>query len=254
MTSIATLGLLTMSVWTALAAPALVAPTLAAETKVLIGFAAATSLCALALWSATPRGLRAPAFSAGRLPQLLALAAIGHVSHPLWLALIAAVGLGSGLEAQPIAAAPGISAPGAVSILALAPLFEEILYRRLWIPALQRRIGSLPAVVVTSLLFAIPHLDQWAVLGTFLVGLMLGALYLATRSTASCIAMHAGLNLAGLQGPPSESLDHAARLTLIAALIAAPLHSSRRRGVGARRQSKSGPERGAERCLSRRQS
>jgi hypothetical protein len=60
-----------------------------------------------------------------------------------------------------------------VSLVALAPIFEELVYRGRLLPALRARIRLLPAIVASSALFAIPHLDRWSVLGTFLVGLAL---------------------------------------------------------------------------------
>ena len=51
---------------------------------------------------------------------------------------------------------------------------------------------------VTSALFALPHLEAWSVLGTFLVGLALGVVRIVAGSLALCIGVHAGLNLASV--------------------------------------------------------
>jgi membrane protease YdiL (CAAX protease family) len=66
------------------------------------------------------------------------------------------------------------------------------------LPPLCARLGAAPANDLTSGLFAIPHAEPWSVLGTFLVGLLLGAVYVASGSISLCIGLHAGLNLASL--------------------------------------------------------
>jgi hypothetical protein len=80
----------------------------------------------------------------------------------------------------------------------LAPLFEEFIYRDRLLPALDRGFGALPAVVVSSLLFAIPHLHPWRLLTAFLGGLALGATRRVSGSIALCIGLHSGFNAAAL--------------------------------------------------------
>lgn len=83
-----------------------------------------------------------------------------------------------------------------VATLGLAPVWEERLYRQQVLGALQPHIGAVGAVALSSLLFALPHIQPWMVLGTFVTGLGLGALMLTTGSLALCMGLHAGLNLA----------------------------------------------------------
>ena len=84
------------------------------------------------------------------------------------------------------------------AVLGLAPVFEELLYRERLLLALRTRVGAGLAVAISSLLFALPHLEPWSVLATSLVGLVLGALMLVGGSVALCIGLHAGLNLAAV--------------------------------------------------------
>jgi membrane protease YdiL (CAAX protease family) len=172
-------GLLLASVWcllllgAALHAP-LVAPYLACVA--LLG------------WTRT-RGRLRPA------PLAVVLAgASGFVALPAWLAL--AVGCGDALGlARPAPVAPPASW---LAHVALAPLFEEWLYRERLLAALRARLGTPFALVLSSAAFAAPHLEAWSVLTTFGVGLALGGVFLASGRVGLCVAAHAGLNAAAL--------------------------------------------------------
>ena len=121
----------------------------------------------------------------------------GFASFPAWVAAIAATGLA--LELAPVSATePGAGGPTLwIATVLLAPVFEEVLYRERLLSALRPVMGSGFAIAATSVLFAIPHLEPWRVLGTLLVGLALGAAMRASGSLALCIGIHMGLNLAG---------------------------------------------------------
>jgi membrane protease YdiL (CAAX protease family) len=183
--------LLVLTAWSLLAAQALLAPGLGRGAAVLISFAAVTALVL-----ASRRRGAGPA--TGRAAGLAGVAAFaGFASYPLWILLIGAAGAALGLRPTPPPARP--SDPLLlVATLGLAPVFEEVLYRERLLLALRSRIGAGLAVAISSLLFALPHLEPWSVLGTSLVGLALGALMLAGRSLALCIGLHAGLNLAAV--------------------------------------------------------
>jgi membrane protease YdiL (CAAX protease family) len=178
------------SVWLALllGQVSLSAP-LGPEVAVLLSFAIATSLV-LAL---PPR--RAPQWLDGWLFVLGALA--GLASWPVWIQLIAAAGTALGLG-PPAASrgAPSVLLAGAT--LLLAPVFEEVLYRERLLGALRGRLGTAAAVVLSSAAFALAHVEPWAVLGTFLVGLALGAVMCLWGRLALCIGLHAGMNAAAV--------------------------------------------------------
>jgi membrane protease YdiL (CAAX protease family) len=118
-----------------------------------------------------------------------------------------------------------------VAVLGLAPVFEELLYRERLLLALRTRTGALLAVTISSLLFALPHLEPWSVLTTSLVGLALGALMLASGSVALCIGLHAGLNLAAIVCgiPPARFVlpERLALLCGLALLVVAALAARR---------------------------
>src|SRR3990172_1837075 len=60
-----------------------------------------------------------------------------------------------------VSGARSMGLPLIVASVALAPVFEEILYRDRLLLALRARAGTPVAVVVTSVLFALPHLQAW---------------------------------------------------------------------------------------------
>jgi membrane protease YdiL (CAAX protease family) len=185
---------------------------------------------ALLVWT-RPRASVRPA------PLAAALAgAAGFVALPAWLALVAIAGRALGLEPP---APPALAATPAAWLahVALAPLFEELLYRERLLPALRARVGAPLALVLGSAAFAAPHLEAWSVLTTFAVGLALGALFLATRRIELCIAAHMGLNAAVLVCglPPSfASLAPGAAALAAGALLAFAVASTRvhARGLG----------------------
>jgi len=199
--SVASSMALLLAVWSLLVAARAPAHWLGAEVAVLLSFGAAT---ALVLWRRARGDRPCPAGTgrAGALPLVLGLAA-GYLSFPAWVSLVSGIGLQIGLEPLP-ARAPG--AGGAALWLAavvLAPLFEEILYREHLLSSLRAAAGVLPALVLSTLAFAISHLETWSVLATACVGLALGVVALVGRSVWLCVALHAGLNLASvLQGAP----------------------------------------------------
>jgi len=181
---------LLLSSWTLLACGALLGEWIGRDAALLASFAAATSLVA----GSRPVSWGEPL----RLRAGLCALAAGFASYPAWAAGIAVVGLALDLPWRR-ATPPGVGSPAlALATLVLAPIFEELLYRERLLPALREWIGAPLAIAATSGLFALPHLEPWNVLGTFLVGLMLGTLYASTESIGLCIALHAGLNLACL--------------------------------------------------------
>ena len=81
----------------------------------------------------------------------------------------------------------------------VAPLVEELFFRGFLYPALSRWTGVAPAVVITSLAFALLHEGQlahaWApLLVLFVVGLVLTAVRAASKSVAVCVLIHMAYN------------------------------------------------------------
>lgn len=121
---------------------------------------------------------------------------VGFVLWPAACGLVARLGLAIGLAPLP-SQPPAFGSGGYwIAMLLLAPLLEEWLYRGWMLSALRRHLGPVASVAISSAFFALPHLHPWGVLGTFVVGLVLGTLRVTGGGIALCIGLHAGLNLA----------------------------------------------------------
>jgi len=192
---------LMLAVWSLLLTGSVLDPLLGAGASVFVTFLLATALVLATRTAGRPSCL-------GRAGGLLAMGGlIGFAGYPAWVALILWTGMQIGLSHAEALVAP--RAPLLlVSTLVLAPVFEEILYRERLLAALTPLVGPPLAVLLTSGLFALPHMSSWSVLTTLLVGLALGAAAHCGRSVAPCIGVHMGLNLAAMfcGVPPSRLL------------------------------------------------
>ncbi len=79
-----------------------------------------------------------------------------------------------------------------VMALVFAPLVEEFLFRGYLLNRWTLKLGALPAVLLSSFLFAILHPD---VLGAFVFGVFQCLLYMKTRSLLGPILLHFSNNL-----------------------------------------------------------
>jgi membrane protease YdiL (CAAX protease family) len=86
-----------------------------------------------------------------------------------------------------------------VSVALLAPLIEEILYRGMLLPWLNRFMGKWPAILASAGIFAGVHLVDWnaraAVPGLFLIGIVLGWAAMRRGDLSLAIPFHAGVNM-----------------------------------------------------------
>ncbi|HNR29467.1 MAG TPA: CPBP family glutamic-type intramembrane protease [Candidatus Hydrogenedentes bacterium] len=97
----------------------------------------------------------------------------------------------------------GESAPvwaTALTLVVLAPIGEELLFRGLILHGLRARYNAVFAVVTVSLLFAVLHLNIWQAPGALGAGLLFGWWRLRAGSIGLCIFGHAVLNGLGLIG------------------------------------------------------
>lgn len=173
------------TVWCLLLLGGGLAPWLGSDAVRIVSYAA----CAALVFWARPRPGAGVSLTGAGLA-----AAAGFVALPAWLASIFGVGRLLGLPPVPRAIVATAPVSAWLAQLALAPLFEELLYRERVLPALRARLGAPLALLLSSALFAAPHLEPWSVLTTFCVGLVLGGVFLATGRVELCIAYHAGLN------------------------------------------------------------
>lgn len=86
----------------------------------------------------------------------------------------------------------------AVSVVLLAPLAEELIFRGLLHRLVSGLWGPLGGAAISSLVFGILHGEAWILFGLIGVGALLAFIYEATRSITACWVTHAvhnGLSL-----------------------------------------------------------
>lgn len=83
----------------------------------------------------------------------------------------------------------------------VAPLFEELLFRGIGVPMLARRVGIVPAVAITSTVFALLHFHLPSLVPLFVMSTAFALAYIRTESILVAFTMHAlfnGVNLSML--------------------------------------------------------
>lgn len=79
-------------------------------------------------------------------------------------------------------------------VIIVAPVFEEIVFRGVFLPGLVRRFGFWPGIILISLVFGGLHLHLPSFLPLFLLSVVFCFAYARTRSLLVPIGMHACFN------------------------------------------------------------
>ncbi len=82
-----------------------------------------------------------------------------------------------------------------LSVAILAPLKEEFLYRGLIFNGLCKKYPYGLAIILSSLLFAVAHLNLPQGINAFLIGIILSYIYYNTKSFYLCLFMHSFNNI-----------------------------------------------------------
>jgi len=77
-----------------------------------------------------------------------------------------------------------------ISVTIIAPIYEEIIFRGILLKGMSKKINPVIAIVVSALLFAIVHMNIPQGINAFLLGLVLGFIYLSTESIYLSIFAH----------------------------------------------------------------
>ena len=81
------------------------------------------------------------------------------------------------------------------ALVIAAPILEELIFRGIMLDGLLRIYSPTKAVIVSSLLFGLVHLNPAQFVGGALVGGFMGWVYVHTRSVMATILIHAVFNL-----------------------------------------------------------
>lgn len=78
-----------------------------------------------------------------------------------------------------------------------APVLEELLFRGIILDGLLKNYSPITAILISSLLFGIAHLNPWSFINGLIIGIFSGWVYFKTRSVLPSIIIHASANLSG---------------------------------------------------------
>jgi len=84
-----------------------------------------------------------------------------------------------------------------ISIVVLAPLLEELLFRGIILDGYLKNYSPANSILISAFLFALIHGNLAQGIGAFIMGLVAGLLYWRTKSLLLCIALHFSNNLTG---------------------------------------------------------
>lgn len=85
------------------------------------------------------------------------------------------------------------------SVSVVAPIFEEIIFRGIILNGMFRKLNSkVIAIIISSLLFALMHMNLVQGINAFLLGILLGYIYLKTKSIHLSIFAHFINNTIGI--------------------------------------------------------
>ena len=132
-----------------------------------------------------------------RIVGVIALAGIVLVGAVVLVAPSAACDLAQRSLARPIVYPSGVMLRDLLCMVAIAPLYEEVLYRALLLSSLRDRLGEQPALVVSGGVFVVLHFVYgygWHL--AYLAGaLVLGLVFLRSGSIVPGLVLHAVNNL-----------------------------------------------------------
>ncbi|MCB2359678.1 CPBP family intramembrane glutamic endopeptidase [Clostridium estertheticum] len=77
-----------------------------------------------------------------------------------------------------------------ISVIIVAPIYEEIIFRGILLKGMSKKTNSAVAIVVSALLFAVVHMNIPQGINAFLLGLVLGFIYLNKKSIYLSIFAH----------------------------------------------------------------
>jgi uncharacterized protein len=82
-----------------------------------------------------------------------------------------------------------------ITVALIGPVLEEVIFRGVILKGLLGRYSPLKAIVVSSLLFGLVHLNPWQFAGAFGTGIICGWIYWKTNNLILPIIMHISSNL-----------------------------------------------------------
>lgn len=139
------------------------------------------------------------------------------------------------LGAYEVAQVPGLSSAlwGVAALIVIAAMLEELVYRALLFRVLERALGTVPALALQAVMFALVHLENLPhpgaaivapmLLSVTVLGLLWAGLFVLTRNLWVGVAHHAAWNFTILLGGvPLSGIDDWRTLTPLASRVTGP--------------------------------
>lgn len=179
-----------------------IATSLALSMSYLAGIAAVWRLARRAGVGLGPAVGMRPVSAGMLLGTGLAAAVAGRLLAGAWAAGLSALGVKlPGSDLDPTRMLPSGALGIALTVLifcVLAPIAEEIVFRGVLLSAFRSRWGDGPAIVLSSLVFGLVHVSPFAIPPIVAFALVLGWLFVRTRSLWVPIAAHVAFNAIGV--------------------------------------------------------
>ena len=83
-------------------------------------------------------------------------------------------------------------------ICGFGPIMEEIIYRACFYSAVKNQFGIFWGVFLSSLIFALMHMNMSSLMPLFMVGVMCAIIFERTKSLTASVIVHSLFNLVGL--------------------------------------------------------
>lgn len=77
-----------------------------------------------------------------------------------------------------------------LSVAVVAPIYEEIIFRGILLKGMAKKINPIGALIISALFFALVHMNIPQGINAFLLGMVIGAIYLKTKSIYLSIFAH----------------------------------------------------------------
>ena len=94
---------------------------------------------------------------------------------------------------------------GFLAVVVAAPIFEELIFRGIILDGLWKKYGRMRAILFSSVLFGIAHLNIPQFVVAFLIGLLMGWVYVNTRNLWFTILIHFTCNATSFFAGYSEN-------------------------------------------------
>ena len=95
-----------------------------------------------------------------------------------------------------------------LTVAIIGPICEEIIFRGVILEGMLKKYDTTKAILFSSLIFSVIHLQPLQVIATFFIGLILGWIYVKTQSLWVCIGIHIVNNLVAVLTMDNSSMDN----------------------------------------------